>query len=274
MSSNYNNPWQISLGATGSGGSSGLSFPAASQNTISLSSSSSDLTINWFDSPNSNVKKYQIVETKEDLLVLSATWKRIRDERQLTSENGYLVPTSLIDEILFKSISNADRKRAEEVRDFYSKKVVYWKLKDIPLSKFRQDMSEFIHTDGTRFKEEIMPLVYRLPEFYEYDIQFEELARHHNQSLSTSVKIASGFVGSKTLTLVKTLTVNKKHLKRKEYWFTDNNDNLVLIPVETSNPLMSLLDLVSKNPIRVDGKFQCRTTDHTEYLLGRKITFI
>jgi hypothetical protein len=269
--SNYNSPWQIST--IGSGTFGGISLNAASQNTISLSGIQDSVETDWFNRNNLNVKKYQIVETTEDLLALSTTWKRLRDERQLTNENGFLVPTSLIDNTLFHSVTNADRDLAGEIRDFYSKKIVYWKLKDIPLSQFRQAMSEFIHTDGKHFKEEILPLVYRLPEFYEYDIQFEELSRQHNQSLPV-VNKASGFAGTKTLTLVKTLVVNKKRLKRKEYWFTDTNDNLVLIPIESSNSLMSLLDLVSKNPIRVEGKFQSRTTDHTEYLLGKKITFI
>ena len=271
IGSNYNSPWQIS--ATGSGALGGMVVNTASQNTISLNSVDTGSNFDWFNHGSLNVKKYQIVETTEDLLVLSTTWKRLRDERQLTNENGYLVPTSLIDNTLFHCVTTADRNLAGEIRDFYSKKIIYWKLKDIPLSQFRQAMSEFIHTDGKRFKEEILPLVYRLPEFYEYDIHFEELSRQHNQSLPVISK-ASGFVGTKTLTLVKTLVVNKKQLKRKEYWFTDNNDNLVLIPIESSNSLMSLLDLVSKNPIRVEGKFQSRTTDHTEYLVGKKITFI
>lgn len=266
--SNYTNNWQIAS----VGGGSGLNLQAASQNTISLTSTSglAGLEADWITTYNPNVKKYQIMETVEDLLALSTTWKRLRDERKISNHNGYIVPTSLIDNILFSNITDIDRSRAGEVRDYYSKKVVYWKLKDIPLSRFRQEMSEFIHTDGKRFKEEILPLVYRLPEFYEYDTQFEEMAREHNQSF----KDTTGYVGTKTLNLVKTFNVNKKHSKRKEYWFADNNDNLVMIPVDSSNPLASLLDLVSKNPICIDGKFRHRTTDYTQYLMGDKFTFI
>ena len=110
IGSNYNSPWQIS--ATGSGALGGMVVNTASQNTISLNSVDTGSNFDWFNHGSLNVKKYQIVETTEDLLVLSTTWKRLRDERQLTNENGYLVPTSLIDNTLFHSVTTADRNLA------------------------------------------------------------------------------------------------------------------------------------------------------------------
>ena len=107
IGSNYTSPWQIS--PMGSGTVGGMVINTASQNTISLNSIDTDSNFDWFNHNNLNVKKYQIVETTEDLLALSTTWKRLRDEKQLTNENGYLVPTSLIDNTLFHCVTTAVR---------------------------------------------------------------------------------------------------------------------------------------------------------------------
>jgi hypothetical protein len=111
-----------------------------------------------------NYKRYEVFELKEDVLVLSATWKRLRNEKKFQGSIS-----KLVDHTLFSEIQPEDREQANSIRDYYSKKVMMLKLKGKRLTNFREDLNSFIHSDGTMVKEGMFPLVYRLPEFYEYD---------------------------------------------------------------------------------------------------------
>lgn len=215
-----------------------------------------------------HVKKYEILEIDQDLLALSATWKRLRDA---TKNGGPYVPVSkLLDKELFGHVTDADQEKAAEIRDYYSKKIMMWKLKDVKLSQFREDMNSFIHTNGKMFKDNMIPMVYRLPEFHEYDVQFDQLVSEHNKVI---VKKSKGNQ-TKTLTLEKNFQVGKRYSKRKEYWFSDTDDNLVTISVMQDNPLITLLDKQCSNAITIAGKYDIRLRDNNEYYVVEKYSFL
>lgn len=246
-----------------SGGGSSLTgnpFAALSQNTtLSLD--------DYVSTINPHVKKYQVCEIEEDLLVLSATWFRLRQEQA----NGglYFGIEKLTDTKLFSKITEDDRKLASDIRDYFSKKIMMWKLKGQRLSKFREDMSTFIHSDGKVFKEDMCPLVYRLPEFHAYDVEFDSMAMEHSKVIPTRV---AGKV-SKQITLRKTFIVGKRYAKRKEYWFTDEDDKLVTLSVVKDNPLVPLLDLHAQKPFVLNAKFDTRERDNVQYMVAEKYTF-
>jgi len=146
-----------------------------------------------------------------------------------------------------------------------------WKLKGEKLSQFREDMNSFIHTDGKIFKEDMMPLAYRLPEFYDYDIDFDMLSNEYNKKVS---QVTHNEIGGKRLKLAKTFVVSKKHTKRKEYWFSDDNNDLVSFSIELSNPLLSLLDVYTQNTIKVNAIYTKRFRDNNEYLIANKFKFV
>lgn len=269
---NYTNNWQIAS----VGGGSGLSLQAASQNTISISSlnsASGSIDFDWnhlAEGNNNNVKKYEVYEISQDLLALSVCWARLRKERKENSGLQLYVPISkLLDSELFKRVNEDDIVQANIIRDYYSKKIVMWRLKGITLTNYRNDLNTFIHSDGKTFKENMLPLAYRLPEFYEYDVDFEKMSFEYNKEikhLSTP---------NKELKFVKKLFINNKRLKRNEYWFSDSHNNLVNINIEVSNPLISLLDVtLSKGDITLDGPYSKRNRDGVEYLRVDKIKFV
>jgi hypothetical protein len=268
--SNYTNNWQIA----GSGGS-GISLQAASQNTISIGSLTSgsgiDFEWNTLAGLNSNVKKYEVYEISQDLLALSVCWSRYR---KVKDEHG-LRPTitKLLDSDLFRLVSEDDIAHANTIRDYYSKKIMVWKLKNIKLTPFREDMNTFIHGDGKMFKENMLPLVYRLPEFYEYDIEFEKMSFEYNKEVKRQE--SPHVTERKYLTFIKSLSVNTKRLKKTEYWFSDNHNNLVQMNIETHNPLYSLLDKVIKSgSIELDGRYGTRKRDGNEFLRVEKYKFV
>ena len=98
------------------------------------------------------VKRYEVIETTEDVLALSVAWKRLRDNKDKSSH--YIGITSLLDDNLFRRVEESDRVRANEIRDYFSKKIMLWSLKGIKLTKYRQDLSTFIHGNDKKITEE------------------------------------------------------------------------------------------------------------------------
>jgi len=273
--SNYTNNWQ-----TGAIGGSGISlqaagFNTASQNTISLSNISGSsgyagtLNIDEFLF-RPDIKKYEVYEISQDLLALSVCWARYRKVKDEHKPNI----TRLLDSDLFRLVSEDDITQANAIRDYYSKKIMVWKLKNIKLTSFREDLNTFVHSDGKTFKENMMPLAYRLPEFYEYDIEFEKMSFEYNKEVKR--QDTSFQSDKKKLKFVKKLVVNNKRIKCKEYWFSDAYNNLVSLSFETHNPLLSLFDMTIDNTdITIIGTYRKKTRDGSEYLkIDNKFSFV
>lgn len=272
--SNYTNNW-----VAGSGGS-GISLQAASQNTITLSSigaqgSGYSTGIFNFDefSHRPDIKKYEVYEISQDLLALSVCWARYRKMRKDSILQPHI--TKLLDSELFRLVNNEDIELANTIRDYYSKKIMVWKLKNINLTPFRQDLNSFVHSDGKTFKETMLPLVYRLPEFYEYDVEFEKMSFEYNKEVKLHATPPSSVGERKNLKFVKQLSVNSKRLKKIEYWFSDNHNNLIQLNTETSNPLNSLLEkVITTGDIALFGRYTTRTRDGNEFLRVDKYIFV
>ena len=249
------------ISISGSGGIMGSGYNAQ---TISLGNLEFEF--------NDNVKKYEVYEISQDLLALSVCWSRYRKGRDEYKPHPTI--TKLLDSDLFRLVSEDDIAQVNVIRDYYSKKIMVLKLKNEGFTSFREDLNTFIHSDGKMFKENMMPLAYRLPEFYEYDVEFEKMAFDFNREVKRMDQ--PYMVDTKQLTFVKHLLVNKKRYKRKEYWFSDRSNNLVNIDIDTSNPLISLMDLVvSKTDITINGRFKKCTRDGNEFIkVNHKFTFV
>ena len=260
---------------TGTGGGSGMnSISPHSISPLSISSLSPAQTISLDDTYLNNlfkninrsdyVKRYEVIEATEDILALSVTWKRLRD---IKNEGGSLNAsvTTLLDDHLFRKIEESDRIRANEIRDYFSKKIMLWTLKSVKLSAYRQDLNKFIHGDGKKVTEELLPLIYRLPEFYEYDIQFDQFKREVNLEILNFGKIDS-VKKITTLTPIKIFYKTNKRIKHFEYWLKDSNDNAHLITIEPKNPLKHIWDKIFTNgQIRIEGTYYPKKYDELQY---------
>ena len=251
----YTSSPTISLGAIGSG-SGGYSAQ-----TINLG--------NYEFQFNDDVQKYEVYEISKDLLALSVCWSRYR---KATGPQPTI--TKLLDSELFRLVTEDDITHANVIRDYYSKKIMVLKLKNVGFSSFREDLNTFVHSDGKTFKESMLPLAYRLPEFYEYDVEFEKMSFEYNKEVKRNDD--PHVVTVKQLKFIKKLSVNNKRNKHQEYWFSDNYNNLVNMNIENSNPLLSLLDMtVDKNDIRVKSGFRKSSRDGLEYLkVDRRLSFV
>lgn len=207
---------------------------ALGSNGLTVSTGAHGLSTPWSNPGQSlvlsqHVKQYKINESTEDVLALSVTWKRIRSGRPAVNA----VISSLTDSELFSYISEEDRVEATVIRDYYKKKLVFWTLKEVKLSQFRLDMSKFLHADGKLFADNMLPLVYRLPEFYEYDIGFTDMMRDLEQHDTSGFKTQPHNLRP----------MRKFRVKRStEYWFKDEHDRAVTILLENTNPCKSLFE--------------------------------
>ena len=274
--SKYTNNWQIgAAGAVGSSNGYGA-MPTISIGALGTGStgySAQGVNLGNFEFQfNDDVQKYEVYEISKDLLALSVCWARYRKSRDISGPQPTI--TKLLDSELFRLVTEDDIAHANIIRDYYSKKIMVLKLKNVGFTAFREDLNTFIHNDGKMFKENMLPLAYRLPEFYKYDVEFEKMSFEYNKEVKRNDD--PHVVTVKQLKFIKKLSVNNKRNKHQEYWFSDIYNNLVNINIENSNPLLSLLDMiVDKNDIKIQGNFRKCSRDGSEFLkVTNKFSFI
>jgi len=205
-----------------------------------------------------HTKKYEVTESDEDILVLSAVWYRMRKK----NSNPFPRPQSLTDNILFEFIEPEDRELATTIRGYYSKKIMMFTLREQKLTSFRKDLNSFIHSDGKIFKETIAPLVYRLPEFYEYDIGFDDLSFNANKQFS----IPKSNISNSRLTPLAKLIVKKRNNKCIEYWLKDDENRLAKIEIPLDNQLTHLWNhYFDEDSIPIIGNFRYKERDNVNY---------
>ena len=256
--SNPNNTISITSGASGS--TTGL-YPSGIMAQTLQSISLDDTYLNTiFKNNNENVKRYEVIETSEDILALSVTWKRLRDNR----DNVPVYINSLLSNSLFEKVTTEDRDSANLIRDYFSKKIMLWTLKEVRLSAYRQDLSDFIHGDGKKFTEKMLPLVFRLPEFYEYDVEFDTF----KQDVTLNIPQFNNGTHQKITTLrpIKSFYKSNKRIKQFEYWLKDDKGNAHMISIEPKNPLKHIWDKLFMNEqLRIEGSYCPKQYDDLQY---------
>lgn len=231
-----------------------------------LNNLSGSVTWDSNSSTNGNVKKYEVFETSEDILALSVTWHRLRllGNRIINT----IRPTTLTDNILFTEINQEDRNRADIIRDYYSKKLMVITLREQRISKFRKDLNTFIHGDCKIVKEEMMPLIFRLPEFYDYDIQLQEMFSDLNKQFEDTEDQAYGaaYGGKKILKPMKKFVVKLRTNKFSEYWLKDDDNKAYKIEIPIENKLNHLWEhFFEQESIPLQGHFRYMERDGINY---------
>ena len=184
------------------------------------------------------VKTYSIIEATEDLLVLSVAHKRLMSEKVSLLAKSFSFK-NILDSVVFENLTDNDREIADSVRKYYSQQIVMWALKGIKLTSFREDLKTYLNGENNKFVENTIPLITKLPYFYDYDIKLDEIKREfimdsegHNPSGKHSY----------ILTPIKSLFRKTKKNKCIEYWLKDNYNRAYKIDIEHNNPLQHLWD--------------------------------
>ena len=211
------------------------------------------------------LKKYEVYESSESILVLSVAARRI-----LRNSHAFY---KITDRELFSKITPEDRALADTIKDYYSKNVMMWKLKgNGKLSPFREDMNKLIHSDMLTFKENMIGIAYWLPYFYEYDVELDTVKRELTTNQNFADMDQKGKPGvlkiTEDLIPLKRLERKTKRSKYFEYWFKDTQYNAgVVIHLEEKNQLQHLWDTLYNNEkvLKVAGRFHRRNRDGFEY---------
>lgn len=256
--SSYNNITlspSINMGSGISGLSALSSSPISILDTFTVSGSE------YF-----KVKKYEVYETPEDALALSVAWKRLRDSNMNTA-------SKLLDRALFEVVNSDDHAKAKEIRDYYSKKIMMWKLKGTAkFTPYRDELNKFVHSDGLIIRQDVIGLIYYLPIFYEYDTQLDSVKNEVevNQSFLQMDKELKPKVLSLTAALepIKKINKKRKRISTTEYWFKDQKLNAaVCVTLEKKNPLEHIWEHLFNNEkvLQIQGHYCRRYLDEFEY---------
>lgn len=218
-------------------------------------------------------KEPETTNTQVDLLVLSCTAYRLRtqycsNENVIEGDIAYKYKTaSLLDRLIYNNIEEEDYAFATMIRNHFEKKLMVLSLKNIPLTKFREDLRSFFTKEwnvGGRYTYPMsfIGLVYRLPQLYNYDLDMYDVFEGDYRTLN-GLKNTNG---EKTLKHLKTVVHNRRRVNVVEFWFEDDKNDRVLITVENHNPLLNLFTkLVEENEVKIDGSYTMRIRDELQF---------
>lgn len=217
------------------------------------------------------IKKYEVYDIPEDLLALSVAWKRIRLED--AQQNGPKTITRLLDRRLFDRVTHEDRTQANDIRDYYSKKLMVLKLKDSKITKYREDLNKFIQTDGKTFQESFLGLAYYLPMFYEYDCEIDYIKSCVSTKLDDSMYKRMHSVDTIAVKPIKRIIRNTRSVKSVQYWFKESlTDNAVCITLGKDNDLEHIWNHMFQqgNEMRIQAKLDSRSIDGFHFINLRR----
>jgi hypothetical protein len=210
------------------------------------------------DTLNLTRKPYR--ESKVDILALSCASYRLRQ-----GKDGQTY--GLVSSVLLEEVTSADAVMAADIRRDYIQKIMMWKLKDTNFTKFRAALSKFLLTDGLSFgsdEENWEGMVYRLPEFYSYDCQLENIKNRYQYHNQKPQSFWNNKKEIKKLTPIICLARNSRHKGNMDYFLeTIELDQVARITVYRSNPLLQLWDNIFslRAELSIEGVFNYRNID-------------
>lgn len=240
----------------------------ANLNSASQGFTASSFDFNSFN--NEHLKKYEMFESTEDVMALAVAAHRVMRDTHIYYK--------VTDRELYQKLQQCDRDKAQEIRDYYSKKVMMLKLKgNGKMSSFREDMNKLIHTDGLIFKENMIGVAYWLPVFHDYDLVLDEVksmvTATHDFDKLTENRVPGTMNLSANLTPLKSMKRASKRGKHQQYWLRDDKLNAAVnINIEDKNQLQHLWDYLFENEstLKIKGNYSRCSRDGFEYFLLTK----
>ena len=160
-------------------------------------------------------------------------------------------------------VTAEDLAKADLIRSYYGRKLTWYQLSGKPLSKFRTDLQSLLTRDNKNIlvhKE--LGMIYRLPEFYSLDTEFDNLKKDADVSYTNKLHI-----GKVELTPLKIFREKYSKAAFQSFWFKDPNNRLVLIKIPLPNQLVHMfIDMFNNSAtITVNATFAPFTRDSYTY---------
>lgn len=185
----------------------------------------------------------RIHEYKIDPLVLSCARHRCN------------LSTSL--ELAEMCVTGDDHDTAAEIRKYYSQKLCLVSLKNGELSEFRKSLAEYLTQESkTTLMEKQKGIVYRLPEFYDYDIRIESLISEYSTRRFTDNELQGNYSSTRNFNVIPLLKLrrNTRRGNLLHYWAKDSTNMLYRFVVEADNQLLWAWEEIWKsNSLTIHG---------------------
>ena len=199
---------------------------------------------------------------KFDPLVLSCCQYRHSDPN-----TDYYDPTAAYTSLhnnptyLYDKVNQSDYDLAEKIRRYYKGKLAFAKLRGSQMSKFRQDLAEFINLncdESAKISEKFFGMLYKLPYFYHHDLLLaSEVFESEYQDISTPQESWEEV----TLTYIRSLDERQKKNPSIKYWFKDKHDNRYSVSIEKTNSLIPTWEHFISKPVTIKGAYIERAYD-------------
>ena len=105
----------------------------------------------------------------DDILALSCCLQRITQNLPYGSRFN----RSLTSSDLPENLTDLDRQKAKNIREYYKNKLLMLTLRENNLTKFRKDLQNFLYSEPTKVLDSHCGIVYKLPYFYDYDMEVD-----------------------------------------------------------------------------------------------------
>jgi len=206
-----------------------------------------------------------------DPLLLSCTLQRLNKESRVNDKVDYL-NWSLTEHTvaIAAKITVQDRIFAESLTSYYKSKLLMAKLRGDHFTKFKDDLLKYLTHSPNTLTSRFVGMVYKLPYFYEYDMQLIEIFGGEHKDLGPARYRDREDI---TLTFIAKADNGQKRSRHYEYWFKDDTDTRILLEVEKHNPVRNLWEQsIQAGKLNVNTLFEKKRRDNLEFYVAKAWT--
>jgi hypothetical protein len=206
-----------------------------------------------------------------DPLLISCTLYRLIKESRESDSISYL-NWSLNEHAnqIVNKITDQDRVFAESVKTYYMSKLLMAKLRGDDFTKFKTDLMQYLHDSPNTLTSRFVGMVYKLPYFYEYDMQLIEIFGGEHKDLGPARQRDREDI---TLTFIAKADNGQKRSRHYEYWFKDDSDTRILLEIEKHNPVRNLWEQsIQSGKLNVSTFLEKKRRDNLEFYVAKAWT--
>lgn len=204
-----------------------------------------------------------------DPLLVSCTLYRLIAESRAKDKIDHLnwSLTDHTDKIIAK-ITDQDRVFAESLVSYYKSKLIMAKLRGDHFTKFKTDLLKYLTDSPTSVTSKFVGMIYKLPYFYQYDMQLIEIFDGAKSDLE---KVPNHLERQDiNLSFISKADTGQKKARHYEYWFKDENNLRFLVEVEKYNPIRPLWEKAIQNgDLSINSIFEKKRRDNLEFYTAK-----
>jgi hypothetical protein len=144
------------------------------------------------------------------------------------------------------SYTEEDERLVEVISNHFLNQIMLTELKHGNISKWQTGVREWLSTDRTIYANEQQGLIYRLPEYYNDDLELEAMftGEFYNYSIKADNNTSLG-LGVRCLLPIKRMIKNTRGYQSVQYWLKDTATGApILLKLQRDNQLAYVWDAI------------------------------